>query len=337
MSEHKAPAVTVLMSCYNGQRWLDEAIESVLRQTFDDFEFIIVDDGSSDASPEIIAHQAARDPRIVVITKPNSGLADSLNVGLRDARGEWIARIDADDVCEPQRLERQLALAATDSEIVFVGSSLVEIDDCSNPVATYRYPTDHRSLLANLSALRRFPPHSSALFRASTARSVGGYRVRLKRSQDSDLWLRLSERGLLVAIDEPLVRVRKHDAQISHDESGRRQRVDARIAITSYEIRRLGGGDPVGGTENEFIAFRAWVDGRMEASGHLDFLRFVAAMRERVRAADGAPARAMALVCEALRHPAMTVRLIRSRLVGDSLSQSLAREWVEAHGANRAS
>src|SRR5687767_6042714 len=99
------PECSVVMSCYNASAWLSEALDSVLNQTFQDFELIIVDDGSTDDTRKIIEEYAARETRIVSIVKANSGLADSLNVGVARARGRWVARLDADDVCEPERLE----------------------------------------------------------------------------------------------------------------------------------------------------------------------------------------------------------------------------------------
>lgn len=103
------PAVSVVMSCYNGRRWLAEAIDSVLSQTYADFEIIIVDDGSTDDSWETIQRYAARHQRIVALTKPNTGTSDSLNAGIALAKGEWVARLDADDVCEPTVSRRLLA------------------------------------------------------------------------------------------------------------------------------------------------------------------------------------------------------------------------------------
>src|SRR2546430_2514522 len=102
------PEVSVLMSCYNATRWLHEAIHSVLVQTHDKFELILVDDGSTDETWNIIQSYRDRDQRIVAISKKNTGLADSLNVGIARAKGAWIARLDADDLCEPTRLEEQL-------------------------------------------------------------------------------------------------------------------------------------------------------------------------------------------------------------------------------------
>src|SRR6516165_9917484 len=94
-----SPTVTVLMAVYNGQRYLRDAVNSVLSQTFKDFEFIIIDDGSTDECPKLLTSYARADRRIRLITRPNKGLTKSLNEGLQLARGEFIARMDADDVC----------------------------------------------------------------------------------------------------------------------------------------------------------------------------------------------------------------------------------------------
>ena len=108
VSHGKSPEVTVLMSCYNASCWLHEAIASVLKQTFENFEFILVDDGSTDDTWDIIQAYRDRDQRIVAIKKSNTGLTDSLNVGIAHARGAWIARLDADDRCEAGRLAEQV-------------------------------------------------------------------------------------------------------------------------------------------------------------------------------------------------------------------------------------
>ena len=187
LSPIPVPSVSVLMSCYNAARWLGEAIESVLRQTHTDFEFIIVDDGSKDDTPTILQRYSASDARIVIITKPNTGLGDSLNVGIRQVRGDWIARLDADDICEPTRLARQLELAQSNPSLVFVGSGLVIIDEHGAKLAIHHYPTRHTALLRQLRQMRKFPPHSSAMFRTTAARSIGGYRTRIRRAQDWDL------------------------------------------------------------------------------------------------------------------------------------------------------
>ena len=128
-SHPRSPEVSVLMSCYNASRWLHEAIDSVLTQTFENFEFVLVDDGSTDDTWNIIQSYRDRDERIVPISKKNTGLPDSLNVGIAKARGAWIARLDADDVCEPTRLEEQVKFVSKHPEVVLLGTGCVEIDE----------------------------------------------------------------------------------------------------------------------------------------------------------------------------------------------------------------
>ena len=123
------PSITVLMAVYNGERWLAESIQSVLEQTFTNFEFIIVNDGSNDCSLQIINQFSKKDSRIRVYNKKNSGLADSLNYGIAEARGEWIARIDADDICSLERLQKQIECVRLNTDLVLVGSGLVIIDE----------------------------------------------------------------------------------------------------------------------------------------------------------------------------------------------------------------
>ena len=321
-------SISVLMSCYNAARWLDEAIESVLRQTHTDFEFIIVDDGSKDDTSSILQRYSTSDARIVVITKPNSGLGDSLNVGIDQARGEWIARLDADDLCEPTRLARQLELARSNAHLVFVGSGLVTIDERGAKLGTHHYPTRHAELLRHLREVRKFPPHSSAMIRAAAVRAVGGYRTRIRRAQDWDLWLRLSASGDLACVDESLVRIRKHAGQISHEESGKRQRVDSRLSLTSYWLRQEGLTDPVSDDEPRFAEFRGWVESRLKQEGLHDVEAMRAQLNLLFNAAPNLPFAALRMADASLRHPAIVWRLILQRFTGENLARQMAREWA---------
>jgi len=327
-SHSVSPAISVLLSCYNGARWLDEAINSVLDQTFSDFDFVIVDDGSTDKSLEIIKFFAEKDARIVVIAKSNTGLADSLNVGMLQARGEWIARLDADDICEPARLEMQLAKARQNPGLVLIGSGLLEIDESGNSLETYRYPGRHTLLVKNLYSARKFPPHSSAFYRTDVVRSIGGYRPRIKRSQDRDLWLRLSEVGQLTAIDEPLVRIRKHPDQISHEESGRRQQIDSRVAMTSYWLRRHGISDPVAADDDVFESFRAWVAKRLEQERSFEFFDYIARVKANVAGMYKSPSALLAATRHIVSEPGFLIRFLRVRLLGESIPHRLAEEWI---------
>ena len=162
LAKKKRPEITVLMAVYNGERWLVEAIESVLTQTFEDFEFIIINDGSNDSSLEIMNDFSKKDDRIKIYSKSNSGLADSLNFGLRKSKGKWVARLDADDVCVPDRLAKQIEQIKLRKNLVLVGSNLFIIDQDCNKTGHYSYPFEHRKLKRRIARGDSFFPHSSA-------------------------------------------------------------------------------------------------------------------------------------------------------------------------------
>lgn len=328
LQQNIAPFVTVLMSCYNASRWLDESIQSVLNQSFGDFEFIIVDDGSQDDTLSIIRHYASCDNRIVVIKKENTGLADSLNVGIRLARGEWIARLDADDICEPTRFEKQIGVARNNESLVFIGTGLTIIDASGQPSSIYHYPKTHHQLVRHLQKARKFPAHSTAFYRTSVVQSIGGYRPRIHRAQDRDLWLRLSELGELACLDEPLVRVRKHENQISHDESGRRQIIDSRTAMISYWIRQYKGIDPVSAGEHAFEAFRAWVIHQLETAHLFEKREYAVRLKSMLSGNPGSPGHLFKIMFLVLQHPYLTASFIYEKIFGESLTRKIAAKWL---------
>lgn len=318
--------ISIIMSCYNAERWLAESIESVINQTWRDFEFVIVDDGSTDGTRRIIERFAAKDERIVPISKLNTGLADSLNVGIERAHGAWIARLDADDLCEPDRLALQWRAVSANASLVFVGTGLVLIDEQGNRSAMHRYPSRHNDLVAHLATDRKFPAHSSAFFRADAFHRVGRYRTLIRRSQDRDLWLRLSEVGELTSLPQPLVRIRKHAGQISHDEGGKRQTIDSHVAMVSYWLRRAGHADPVSGSLGEFEAFYAWIAVRLDDENRHRLEAFRQSIKQLMSVASALSV--LAVVQEFLANPALIWRLSIERLRGSQLPRRLATEWI---------
>lgn len=321
------PKISVLMSVYNSERWLAASIESVLNQTFGDFEFIIVNDGSADGSGLLIKQYAEKDSRICVFDKQNTGLADSLNYGIARAKGEWIARIDADDLCMPDRLQKQMEVAESRDDIVLIGTGLTLIDDESIPFKKYRYPHQHKSLLRSLVSLDRFFAHSSVLYRTRSVRDVGGYRARILRAEDHDLWLRLSEVGLMYCVEEPLVQIRKHSNQISHDENGERQLVDSHVAIVSYWLRRAGQVDPVNASLEEFEAFHNWVKECLKDCGVFERALFLVEIKCLLNQTRGA-IKALGLSKYVLTHPLNAARRLSKRFINSSLPKKLAAQWA---------
>jgi len=321
-----APEITVLMSVFNGENWLSESIESVLNQTFSSFEFIIVDDGSTDSSVAIIRQYQQQDPRIQLITKSNSGLADSLNQGICIARGKWIARLDADDICELNRLERQITFAQHNSDVVFVGSAHSIINSDGKVEGVHYYPTSHAQLLSNLIAIRKYPAHSSALFNAEVVRSLGGYRPRMKRSQDWDLWLRTSEMGNLASLRDPLIRLRYHPEQISDIGGTKGQFFYSRMAMISYWLRIRGFADPVDASDSNFEIFKQWLELQFEKNGLYEFHAYYALFY--VFFQKPSFGKFVSLAIRSLRHPIFTFAVIKNKIQGDSSMDKIAQKWA---------
>jgi glycosyltransferase involved in cell wall biosynthesis len=206
------PAVSVVMAVCNAEPWLVEAVDSVLGQTFGDFELIAIDDGSVDATPAIL--KSYRDPRLRVITQHQSGQTPALNHGLRVARGALIARMDGDDVCLPERFARQVAFLKAHPEVGLLGTACREISASGEVLRTITPPSDDRALRRVLIRLNPFT-HSSMMFRRSVLEESGWYDERFIVAQDYDLWLRMSGLTRLASLDEPLVLRRLAPGQLS--------------------------------------------------------------------------------------------------------------------------
>ncbi|HEY3964464.1 MAG TPA: glycosyltransferase family A protein [Planctomycetaceae bacterium] len=215
-----SPRISVVMTVYNGERHLPSAVESILRQSFSDFEFIIVNDGSTDGSRAILDDFAARDRRMKVIDQPNAGLTKALQRGCCAATGEFIARQDADDWSHPQRLERVVQLLDSCSAASMAGSWALHIDDDGEIVDRVQPPADPQEATRRLLHDCCGPPaHGTMLVRRSAYEQVGGYRTCFYYAQDSDLWLRLAQIGLVAYVPEELYHARLSPASISGSRS----------------------------------------------------------------------------------------------------------------------
>jgi glycosyltransferase involved in cell wall biosynthesis len=197
------PRVSVLIGAYNNAATLERAIDAILGQTISDLELVLIDDGSTDATPQIIAAAAARDPRVRPLPMGrNVGISRSLNDGLRAAKAPIVAVQDADDYSAPERLERQLALLDARPEVAVVGSRMHEVDGAGRPLAAR---TTFRAGDVNDVLMRFNPiPNTSAAFRRETALAIGGYDPRYRYAMEYDLWLRLADEHVIAALDEPL-------------------------------------------------------------------------------------------------------------------------------------
>lgn len=211
------PRVTVLMAVYNSSKYLHAAIKSILAQKYTDFEFLIINDGSSDTSAAIV--ESFADPRIVFISNPvNQGLTKSLNTGLAKARGDYIARLDADDIALPDRLALQVAYLDQQPEIVCVGGAFEIIDEQGNLLRTKRHTLDPDLIRFRLITGNQFA-HPSVMFRKTVIIAEGGYNEAFRYAQDYELWSRLAHHGLKMAnIADPVIQYRTHGDAISAHE-----------------------------------------------------------------------------------------------------------------------
>lgn len=216
----KAPLVSVLMPVYNTERYLHEAIDSILRQTFTDFEFIIINDGSTDSSQKIINHYAKIDSRIVTVKQKNMGLVKTLNKGIELAKGTYIARIDGDDPAFETRLEKQVKIIEKSKKTVLVGGGFEIIDENGFFLETIHPPTRDKDLRRTM-MLRNPFGHASALFRKDAAIKAGLYSGECGPTEDQELWIRLSKIGNLATVSEPVYRYRINMKGISQSNSER--------------------------------------------------------------------------------------------------------------------
>jgi hypothetical protein len=204
------------MSVYNGERYLKQAVDSILTQTYKDFEFLIINDGSFDGTAAIL--KGYHDPRIKIIDNQKKiGLTRSLNKGLRLARGEYIARQDADDISLPERLTKQVSFLDDHQDIDVLGCAVQIINNSGKPSIICKFPTEHGYIKWCLYFYNPIP-HPTVMMRRRTLEPVGGYSAHRKYAQDYDLWSRMSEMIRFANLSEILFYLRKHEDNISHSQ-----------------------------------------------------------------------------------------------------------------------
>jgi glycosyltransferase involved in cell wall biosynthesis len=328
------PEISVVMPVRDGERFLREALDSVLAQTLSDLEVVVVDDGSSDQTPVILADVDRRDSRVRVHRQEPGGLTIALNAGCSLARAPLIARMDSDDVMLPDRLERQAAYLAHHPEVALLGGGVVLVDEGGREI-------DREPGRAELRMLERNELiHATVVMRSDAFRALGGYRF--DQAEDYDLWLRFEERFGAAALAEPVIRYRLHPGQFSVTRL-ERQAIGFLAVRAAARARRAGRPDPLEGVERLDPAVlgrlgvtRAELD-RTVVSDSVQWAATLlrtgreqdaSALLERAAAVEGAPSqRTLARRAQRL----LVERAVRHARLRDSVRHSLA--WARAEGA----
>lgn len=209
----KNPKISVIMSVKNGMPLLKESVESILGQTFKNFEFIIVDDASTDQTWKYL--KSLKDERIKLTkNKKNLGVAKSLNVALQASIGDYAARMDSDDISLPIRFQKQIEFLETHKEYLLIGSQVQWVDEKNDPAEGFNVPQTDDEIRKKL-IWRNQIHHATVMFRKSDIEKIGGYRAFLNGIEDYDLWFRIIRKGKVANLSERLVRRRVHPKAIT--------------------------------------------------------------------------------------------------------------------------
>ena len=224
------PDISVLVPLYDGADFVAEALRSALAQEGVSFEVVVVDDGSTDDSAAIVA--AFADQRVVLVRQANAGIAAALNAAAARARGRYLARLDADDLCRPGRLRAQSAVLDRDPGCVLVASDFEVVDARGRLLDRRAVPVSDLALKARL--LVQSPvAHGSVLLRRDAFERAGGYRTGAEPAEDYDLWVRLAPLGTFRSVPEPLYAYREHGGQVSATQAGAQAAVARRCAAAA--------------------------------------------------------------------------------------------------------
>ena len=315
-----SPAVSVVMAVRDGERFVVEAVQSVLSQSFADLELLVIDDGSTDATPALLDELASREERMSVRHQPNEGVARARNRGVALARAPLIALIDADDRADPARLDRQLQFLEANPRVAVLGGAVTFIDEQGQAVAAATYPLQDREIRLEMPRSTPFV-HSAVTLRKDAFDLVGGYRPAFRLAQDFDLWLRLAEHVELANLPDVVAHYRFHPSQASM----RQLQLQALCAVAAHVSARLrahGEPDPFDRVDHidEAVVLDAGGTREEITAGFVRSALWLAKMATRSGFA--------AVACELLDHAGSAAR---SPSGGPALVADVHRGWENHH------
>lgn len=237
--------ISVVMPAYNASPFIASAIESILSQTFRDFELIIVDDGSTDNTREIVKGYVELDRRVRLIQNNHGGLCQTINAGINESRYPWVARMDADDIALPERFEKQLKAVNDNNKLVVLGTYAHHINSKGEVLSLIQqgWLTEEEFHTYREEGHLPFVIHPTALMKKDTLLKVGGYDPRFKAAEDFELFERMANYGLILAIPEPLLLYRVHSQSFSMHKFFA-QKLFTKYVITRYRNRIAGNKEP---------------------------------------------------------------------------------------------
>ena len=231
------PIVSVLMTVYNGVPFLADAINSVLAQTFNDFELVIIENGSTDATPEIL--KTFDDQRIQVFAIEHTGRTEALNIGLNKTRGKYVAVLDADDIAMPERLALEVEYLDASPQTTLIASWIEQINEAGEIIKSFQFKTDSRQLKTSF-AYENTVTHSSAMYVREMALAIGGYPGQYVYAQDFALYQELALRGDVAMVPQPLVQLRVHGASATQSGDYNFHQIIDKLHLHSLAAKRFG-------------------------------------------------------------------------------------------------
>lgn len=228
-----SPSVSIVLPCHGFLPYLRETVESVLCQSFHNFELLLVRDRIATSDLGLVNNIVKMDNRIRALDSSGAGISHALNSGIKEARSSLIARIDADDMMDPQRIEHQFREISSQSSVLCVGSQLRIINEIGEFLRYTNFPTSPKRI-RKMMMLRNVVAHPSVIFRKESVLKVGLYRAFFDGSEDYDLWLRLLRDGEIINLPEPLTTYRVHEDQQTRKNRELQQEMDAFTRFSSY-------------------------------------------------------------------------------------------------------
>ena len=318
--------VTVLMAVYNGAKYLEQAINSILKQTYQDFEFLIIDDGSTDDSAKLI--QAYRDERIRFINnEKNIGLASTLNKGIKLSTGEYIARMDQDDLSFSTRIEKQLVYLQKHKDVILLGTGCVEMDREGRMVKQHRYHIKHKYLIKCVERGGSLFPHSSVMYKTEIVKQINGYRNRLNDAEDLDLWMRLSLVGKIGCLSEPLIKLRRHEESITA--KSEKWIIVSYGARISHLLRKKGCPDPIEQDDRLCEVFLNWIKEKLVKEKEFQRIQFYLELRKIFYRKDINVIRRSIQLMIGLADFPCKWKFLCKNIVVSTLSEKLTAEWIQ--------